>query len=328
MRSSRSTTTGPINDQLAYRVTFYGDRTNGYSENLYNGQGVLNSDRFGVRGQLLWTPTAQFSDRLIVEHYQTHEINNYSPPSVDPKGNWTALLNATSLITNRARYKPSFNIWGPADQDTLGPSNQRIEGISNTINWQVLGGHELTAISAWRQLHFRPTTTATRRRCRSGPVRPLTWASINIRRRSGSPRRRGRGSNIRSASMVLREQVWSTNNEDFYQDAATFFGLGLGAPGGTLNGSYTQAGKAFTTSLAGFGQATYHVTDKFDITGGFRDTQEWKDGSDALAYNGTGTLGVPLASALLVASDMSADRRRIMPLVGSSTRLTNSTNIS
>ncbi|REF86016.1 iron complex outermembrane receptor protein [Methylovirgula ligni] len=293
-------TTGPISDTLAYRVTFYGDRTNGYTENLYNGEGILNSNRFGVRGQLLWTPTAQFSDRLIVEHYQTHEINNYSPPAVDPAGNWTKLLEGVF------HYTPSFNIWGPADQDTLGAANQRIEGISNTINWQVLGDHELTAISAWRQLHFVPQNDgdASPFPIWSGPAFDVGVNQYSQEIRLASPTNQKLQYTL--GFYGLREQVWSTNNEDFYQDAAEFFGPALvGVPAYethpglyTLNGSYTQAGKAFTTSLAGFGQATYHVTDKFDITGGFRDTQEWKDGSDALAYNGTGTLGVPLAGAL------------------------------
>lgn len=289
-------TTGPINDQFAYRVTFYGDRTNGYAENLYNGQGLLNSNRFGVRGQLLWTPTAQFSDRLILEHYGAQERNNFNPPLADPttylqsglpRAGWTSHLAGLG-------YTPTYNIWGNGDLDTLGPEQQRTEGISNTINWQTFANHTLTAITAWRQFHFVPDNDSDDTPLPifgSGYDVDVNQYSQEIRLASPTNQRLEYTLGFYS----LREQVWSTDITNFYSDASAFF-LSPALPSLVLNNAqYEAAGTAFTTSLAGFGQATYHVTDRFDITGGFRDTQEWKQGSDTYGIYGGTPLTGPLA---------------------------------
>ncbi len=56
--------TGPIiDDKLAYRVTFYLDKSDGWVRDQATGAGVLNNNRWGARGQLYYVGD-NFTDRL------------------------------------------------------------------------------------------------------------------------------------------------------------------------------------------------------------------------------------------------------------------------
>jgi hypothetical protein len=73
-------TTGTIiPGELAYRFTFYGNKGDGLYPNI-NGTGnnsYLDNNRFDLRAQLLGI-FGDTTDRLIVEHMASNEVNNYS----------------------------------------------------------------------------------------------------------------------------------------------------------------------------------------------------------------------------------------------------------
>src|SRR3546814_9729471 len=61
----RANATGPIaGDTLAYRVTFYNTKGDGWARNAYNGRKLLDLNRWAVRGQL-----DRKSTRLNSSHY-------------------------------------------------------------------------------------------------------------------------------------------------------------------------------------------------------------------------------------------------------------------
>ncbi|WP_260927630.1 TonB-dependent receptor [Novosphingobium sp. 9] len=78
----RVNATGPIiDDKLAYRLTFATSQGGGWIRNAYDGNKYLDNNRWSLRGQLLFTPTPNLSSRLIAEHYESREYNNYYPLS-------------------------------------------------------------------------------------------------------------------------------------------------------------------------------------------------------------------------------------------------------
>ena len=71
--------TGPIiDDKLAGRVTLYLDKGDGWIQNQSTGQELLNNNRWGARGQLLFTGD-NLTDRLIFDRLRSDEYNNYGP---------------------------------------------------------------------------------------------------------------------------------------------------------------------------------------------------------------------------------------------------------
>ncbi len=71
----RGTLTGPISDNLAFRISGSTNNRDGTYTNLVNGQDNLNErDRWAVRGQLLWEPTETLSLRAIADYNKIDEI--------------------------------------------------------------------------------------------------------------------------------------------------------------------------------------------------------------------------------------------------------------
>ena len=62
----RGTTTGPLSDTLAVRLTGWHNERDGLLENRRNGEFYNDRQREGLRGQLLWAPSSKLNTRVIV----------------------------------------------------------------------------------------------------------------------------------------------------------------------------------------------------------------------------------------------------------------------
>src|SRR3546814_7649529 len=65
-----------------YRVTFYNAKGDGWARNAYNGRKLLDLNRWAVRGQLFFE-NGTVTNRVIAEHYETSEYNNFYSPFAD-----------------------------------------------------------------------------------------------------------------------------------------------------------------------------------------------------------------------------------------------------
>jgi iron complex outermembrane receptor protein len=152
-----------IPDKLAYRLTFSSTTGGGWVTNAFDRAKYLDSDRWAIRGQLLFTPTESFTNRLIAEYYQTSEYNNFYPPQSDVNFNLNldgSILSPrpgswTNKLISRFGYTPSFDLPNNANYDTQQRLNSTTTGISNEFNWDI-GSLTLTSVTAWRSLYFRP----------------------------------------------------------------------------------------------------------------------------------------------------------------------------
>ncbi len=65
--------TGPLSDTIAASISGSYNRRDGYIQDLFIDQDVNNRNRFGVRGQLLFQPNADFKIRVIGDYDQIDE---------------------------------------------------------------------------------------------------------------------------------------------------------------------------------------------------------------------------------------------------------------
>ena len=311
----RANATGPINDKLAYRITFAGDTGGGWITNHFNGDKLLDNNRWSVRGQLLFKPADGITDRLIAEHYNFSEFNNHTSPVADLTSNYrtdgTVLSSRGVSWTNAvARLAPGYtpSLTGPqnANFDTLGRTRQRVTGVSNTLDVD-LGFGKLTSVSAYRNLWFRPQNDFD--------LTPYpawdTGFNVDVDQYSQELRIASRDkakTEWQAGAYYLHEDLTSENYNRFYSGASAYFDI-LGTWGtanaptaAALNGlTLSKPGHVKVDSGAIFGQITQHVTDRFSITGGLRVTRERKklDVQTNVLVGPTG-----LANASLSATDL------------------------
>lgn len=298
----RANATGPIiDDTLAYRLTYAKDIGGGYVRNNFDGAKYLDNNRWSVRGQLLFTPSSNVSSRLIVEHYETEEYNNYYPAVGDVDNN----LNLDGTIhsvragswTNKVKslfgYTPSFDPDANANYDTQQRLVSRTDGVSNEINWD-LGGVNLTSVTAWRRLYFRPYNDT------DGIPFPILRNGFNVDVNQYSQELRLASDNEgfidwTVGAYFLREKVRSDLHTIFYSGGSAFL-AGPTLPSIVLDGvDYSKDGRLKVNSAAVFGQATLNFTDALSLTLGGRYTNEKKKVSVTGSYTGGAALPAGLA---------------------------------
>lgn len=281
----RANATGPlVGDSLAYRLTFATSQGGGWIPNAVDGTKYLNNNRWSVRGQLLFTPAPGLSSRLIVEHYESHEYNNFYPPAGDVNQNLnldgSVFSQRTGSWTNklisRLGYTPSFNVPNNANLDNQQRLTSRTDGVSNEINVDVGDKAQLTAVTAWRSLYFRPYNDGD-----YSPLPILRYGyDVNVNQYSQEVRlasTKGGFLDWTLGAYYLHEDLRSDLRYQFYADASTFV-IASGVPSSVLNGvEYDKDGRLKIDSIAGFAQATAHLTNRLSLTGGLRYTDETKD---------------------------------------------------
>lgn len=297
----RVNATGPIiDDKLAYRVTFANSYGGGWVTNQYNGDKLLDNHRWSARGQLLFTPTSALSSRLIVEHYDSQERNNFYPAigdvtqNLDPNTGAAISTRASwsSKLANAFGYTPDFNAPNNANLNNQDRLVARTDGVSNEINWD-LGGVNLTSVSAWRRLYFRPYNDSD--------YTPYdiyrAGYDVDVNQYSQELRIASQQSDVldwQIGAYYLHEDLRSNLRTIFGSDSTAFF-LSPALPSSVTDGlEYDRDGHLHIDSIAGFGQATFHVTPTLSLTGGLRYTYEKK----SVTVDGYSFGGATLPSAL------------------------------
>ncbi|WP_374653885.1 TonB-dependent receptor [Phenylobacterium sp.] len=292
----RANVSGPlIGDKLAGRLTIYRDVGGGFITNKVDGQDYLGNDRWALRGQLLFE-NGDFSNRLIAEHYETKEYNNFYPPAGDPPtfANGAARNGWERKLRTAFGYLPSYDTRHNADLDTQEEIVSRTDGVSNQFDWR-LGGHTLTSVTAWRRLYFRPKNDSDLSPYaifRGGYDVDVDQYSQELRLASPTNGQ----FDYQAGVFLLKQEVSSNFRTLFFKDASAFF-LSPALPSLILDGLETnQVGKAETTSVAIFGQGTWRFDDRASLTAGLRYTWEKREASNrGLSFGGVPLTG-PLAS--------------------------------
>lgn len=260
---TKGSVSGPLNDTLAGRLSFYRTRDDGYLDNDYDNRKLLGGEREGLRGQLLFKPNDDFSLRWINEY---NEENSSSGSAV--------IYGAGQTFWNRATLVGANPQIGRSNID--GRQNVSVHQNASSLeaNWNLAGGYTLTSISAYRYWHFNPANDADQL-----DVSVIKDYGYEVHDRQFSQE-------IRLASPKGENFDYVVGAYAFKQDLGNriFSDLGpladlnlIGANLNALNNIYSESqGKVDTESYALFGQATWHLTSRLDFTAGLRGTYEEK----------------------------------------------------
>ncbi|MDG2087427.1 MAG: TonB-dependent receptor [Arenicellaceae bacterium] len=298
-----------VDDVLAFRITGFNTDRDGYVDALGIGDNIINDrNRFGFRGQLLYTPNDDVSVRVIADYSEVDEVccgaatvrNNFFSAAGAPLSDALLTSLGVPLVLENQVFDDVMRV------NELPVSQNKNSGVSAEINWDVDNGGTFTSITSFRSFDSVDTTDVD-----------FSAARLFNNTRDGE-------------SDVFTQEVRFTNNGDklnyivgayYYQqdlDSTSFFDLGVdfttlalssaAALVGGLNGLSAATGgalprvaapfpqAAFSRDVfqqeqkawAVFGQLDYNLTDTLTLTAGLRFTSEHKDVTGAFTQSAVG----------------------------------------
>ncbi|WP_411290741.1 TonB-dependent receptor [Sphingorhabdus sp.] len=168
MRAATSFT-GPITEQLAFRVDGVYVKRDGFYRDDQNGRDINNRDRYFLRGQLLFEPTDALSIRLIADYtsrkeeccaatYVDRTVNQFIGDLNNPSTTGVAATASSNNIINVLRdlgqplagFSQGYgrNVSVSPNRTFFGETKDY--GFSGQIDYD-FGGATLTSITAYRQ---------------------------------------------------------------------------------------------------------------------------------------------------------------------------------
>jgi iron complex outermembrane receptor protein len=300
----RGVASGPISDdKVAGRLSLYGTSRGGFVRNVRTGQSLHDYDNDGARAQLLFRPTDDFSVRVIGDYSYLEENCCANVPA----GVATVLANGqpfpNGFYSRAARigYTPLPIDPEARTTDVDSPVHAKAEqgGASVQADW-TLDKVVLTGISSYRYWNWYPQNDFDDI---GAPI--LTTVNTPSRQRQASQELRITSSTDDAVQYTgglfyFHENLQSSQLIT-YGAAAAGWTLPASVPlsigGLALNGLASAAHDSATTdSYAAYGQATWHIDDRWSVTGGLRYTFDDKSGMFAQKQQG----GVMLSSVPLL----------------------------
>jgi iron complex outermembrane receptor protein len=296
-----------VDDELAGRLSFYMTRKEGAYTNLYDGSDLNEQHRQGLRGQLLWTPTESLSLRLIGEAGEQDEVCCVYPLIV-----YRDSVRARDEYMEYARAPLDF-AERKTDSDTPTFSEVRHAAATAQLDWRLSDTHRIVSISAIRHWRAEPTSddaTSLQLVPETGIANDYDQLSQELRLHSDfgdldstvglyylHQRLVGDERNILGDDLVgwtfgglLREKLLP-----FATESNTGLLLYALIPPATLDGMRVDTDSLQQgDSVAAFGSANWHISERVEATGGLRYTYEWKHGTVQRQRSG----GCPQCTAL------------------------------
>lgn len=319
----KGTVTGPlIDDKLAVRLSGSTNNRDGFVTNLFDGSKVNDRNRFAMRAQLLYTPTEEFSLRLIGDHSEIDERCCAAPYIVNgpTMGAIAALGGRVPAATDHKNREISF--------DGLMSSTMKDQGISGEMNYD-FENMTLTSVTAYRDYESDMNIDAdfTDRSIiqNNGEFTDLTIFTQEIRMTSTGDNKL----DWLVGGFYSKQNLDATDKVQYGSDTAGYWNaLTAGATGGIEAGLGFPAGTFFpagggmveerfitkSKSVAVFGQFDYHVSDRLTVTLGARYTKENKDAIGEFDINDTfSALNLRTLENLIVSPQINA---ALAPLAG------------
>jgi outer membrane receptor protein involved in Fe transport len=168
MRAAGSVT-GPVSEQLAFRVDGVYVKRDGFYRDDQNGRDINNRDRYFLRGQLLFEPTDALSVRLIADYtfrkeeccaatYVDRAVNQFigdlNTPSTVGVASTATSNNIINVLRDLGQLLAAFN-QGFGRKVSVSPNRvfsgeTKDYGFSGQVDYD-FGGATLTSITAYRQ---------------------------------------------------------------------------------------------------------------------------------------------------------------------------------
>jgi iron complex outermembrane receptor protein len=280
---AKASVTGPLGSRrLAGRLSFSGTQRDGTLLHTRTLERVNDLDNLGMRGQLLFTPSATAAITVTGDHTRQRpegftQVVAGVAPTLRPANRQYAQIAASLGYT-----PPSFNAFDRVtDVDTALRSYQDLGGLSLNADWTI-GGGRLTSTTSWRSWDWKPsndrdflglpvTSVSAAPSYQEQWTQEVRYASV------ASPR-----FNVVTGVFLFRQALDS--DPSFRQEqgsAAAAFLLSPGANAATpglLDGyGFDQYLRFRNVSAAAFGQVEWTVSSRLRLLPGLRLNYDQKD---------------------------------------------------
>lgn len=280
----RVSVTGPlIDDTLAFRLTAFNTRRDGYIGNYTTGIAGNSIGRTGARLQFLAKPTSNVTVRVIGEYSNENDtccilvLKDVPPASI-------ASTTARTLQTfAELGYVPTASLSSTGNNS---PQDMRTDqnAFSAEIDWD-LGWADFTSISAERYWHFNPLQDSDNTPLdiiQVNVAQTHDWQATQEFRLASKPGRLTWQAGVYLFNQNLQDHYilnqFGSQASAFYTDYLRTASPTAKAVSIATGSQYVEDDRAVTDSAAAFGQANYELTDRLTLTAGLRYTHDAKTG--------------------------------------------------
>jgi len=253
---------GPLSDNLGFRLAGYASDTDGWIKNFYDGDDYGSSDEWSVRGKLRWNPRDDLELKWSSD-YSDYECDCTATPirSMEPFGGNDAQVDAildeiSPVVPDDENDEVNINKKPFNDMDTWGHSLE--------VNWDI-GEFTLTSITAYREASIDAATDVDAR-----PTNPIGFDQVG-----GSDQEQWT-QELRLTSPVGDRLSYVLGFFYFDQELSRRFEREFefvpGNPGIAV-ADFTVD----TENWALFGEATYDIADTWRLIAGLRYTEDELD---------------------------------------------------
>lgn len=153
-RRAELSVTGPVSSSIAARLDAVYLKRDGFLKDVVSGRDVNDRNRWLLRGQLLFQPNDNLSDRIIADYTRRREeccaapflpTHDYISGVGETPSTIAAIENALGAMIQDTPFRRKVSITPGRDYD----SDVDDWGLSNEFNYD-FGGAQLTSITAYR----------------------------------------------------------------------------------------------------------------------------------------------------------------------------------
>lgn len=287
----------PLGDKAAMRLSFATQQGDGYVENRLTGRDLNNANDFAGRAQISFTPNDNLSV-LLTARYGRQDIRT----------GFFEYVSAPLPTGMPQPGDPNPDLGGYTDNDgDVWAGDYDFEGHNDLKTWSTslnveydFGDVVLTSITDFRSVERDYIEDSD-----ASPVDHFNfYLTTDAEQFSQEFRLSGEGEKFKWVAGAYLIDIQIADSNGIYAQGFIDDYLGLVDPAsvGAFNGidnPYSQS----TTSISGFGQVDYDITDQLTFTLGGRYINEKKDflyNNNAVLFPSTTTSGLDPAKALIV----------------------------
>jgi len=280
---------GPLSDNLLGKFSFSRRKFDGYLRNLLYDERWGKADTLAMRAQLLW----KASDKVDVLFGGDWSDDDIGATNREPIGSAGPLHNC-GCVSDPVAVNIALGGAGDAHNtlaETRGFTNRKVKGINAKVTWD-LDNKQFVSITSYRESDFDWLEDSEG--LPPSPYIDITGASGSPGPGLTRPPEEGFSFDINDSAIEDTEQftqevrltgqtannlVWLVGA--FYSDeqivrAERFSFTALGGPGPDQLSDYIANQRNDSISWAVYGQATYPVSERLNVTGGLRYSYEEK----------------------------------------------------
>jgi iron complex outermembrane receptor protein len=291
-RQAKAAVSGPLSDTLAARLALSSTGRDGTLFNIASQRDVNEQDNLGLRGQLLWRPSAALGITLAAD-YSHQDPECCGAVFVRTGATQRPLARQFAALAAAQNYAPpSLDAFDRlTDLDANLNAGNTLGGVSLRANWDV-GPGTLTSVTAWRFWDWKPEND------RDFIGLPITTRSMNPSQQDQWTQELRYSGSAGDVDFVgglfgFKQKIRTQGVQEQGPAASRWLLSGaLAGDPSVLDGLRADNDiRLDNTSAALFGQVSWRVTPALTITPGVRLNYDKKDGLyDSVVTNGAGQL--------------------------------------